>query len=107
MRKLILLALLLPFHAIADDGNSESGSDSERWNITGPMWYETKCGHIGMTAGVGVGEGGYVKPCSLPVRVCEFERGTISTPVVDGKDFPACDLAPSLGKLVKTELKHF
>ena len=39
----LLLALVTPIAM----GQSSGGRSDDRWNITGPNWYETKCGQAG------------------------------------------------------------
>ena len=75
-------ALLLPLLAVvalpAFAQNSSDRSD-DRWNITGPNWYETKCGQAGFSVTHGLPYSGKrVQPCSVPVRVCEYRKVTFS-----------------------------
>jgi hypothetical protein len=59
--------------------NDSSGGDGH-WNITGPAWYQTACGHQGFSPTHGIPYTKWVKPCSVAVRVCEFQKMTISYP---------------------------
>lgn len=102
MKKLILILLLTPLSAFAQSDRSLGGG-MDRWNLTGPAWYDTKCGAMGMANGVGIGEDKYIKPCSIPVRVCEFERLTVSFPALP--DDPTCKVSNSSGALKRTELR--
>ena len=73
------LALLLVLVAPAALAQSSSGRSDDRWNITGPNWYETKCGQAGYSVTHGLPYSGKrVTPCSVPVRVCEYKRVTFS-----------------------------
>jgi len=72
----LLLALVAPA-VLAGKGGG--GRSDERWNVTGPNWYETKCGQAGFSATHGIRNNGVpVAPCSIPVRVCEYKRLTFS-----------------------------
>jgi hypothetical protein len=79
MRKRLALAVgLAALSAVALAKGPGDRSD-DRWNVTGPNWYETKCGQVGFSATHGLRSTGTpVKPCSVPVRVCEYKRLTIS-----------------------------
>lgn len=93
------------FTPIALAQNSGDRSD-ERWNITGPSWYETKCGQMGFSATHGVRSTGVpVKPCSVPVRVCEYKRLTFS--FIADPDRPCEQMVKPEpeGGLLKTYLK--
>jgi hypothetical protein len=74
----LLLALLLVLLAPAALAQS-SGRSDDRWNITGPAWYETKCGQAGYSVTHGMPYSGKrVAPCSVPVRICEYKQVTFS-----------------------------
>ena len=63
----------------AQIGN-KAGSD-DRWNISGPAWYDTKCGHVGFSVTHGLPyANNWRQPCSVPIRVCEYERLTVNYP---------------------------
>jgi hypothetical protein len=106
--KSLLLSCLLVTGApaLAQVGN-QSGSD-DHWNISGPAWYETKCGHIGFSVTHGLPYADkYRQPCSVPIRVCEFERLTVNYPA--DPDVP-CDrmvAATSAGELKRTYIKRW
>lgn len=106
MMKILLLSALIAFApgAFAQASRDTAGG-AERWNITGPAWYETKCGGAGMTNGVGIGQDKWVKPCSIPVRVCEFEKMTISTPALP--DVSCEKMATWAGPVRRTELRRW
>jgi hypothetical protein len=73
------LALLLVLLAPAALAQSSSGRSDDRWNITGPAWYETKCGQAGYSVTHGLPYSNKrVTPCSVPVRVCEYKKVTFS-----------------------------
>src|SRR4051812_15498225 len=78
--RIILLLAIFTLSASAMAQRS-GGGNSHRWNGTGPAWYETSCGHQGFSPSHGIPDQvKWVKPCSVPVRVCEFQRTTISYP---------------------------
>jgi hypothetical protein len=100
------LALLLAACAPAAFAQSSSGRGDERWNISGPNWYEAKCGHAGFSVTHGLPYSGkWVKPCSIPIRVCEYKRMTVSFPA--DPDLPCEKMVTPRpeGGLVKTYLK--
>lgn len=68
---------VISFAAAAQRGG-DRGED--RWNVTGPNWYETPCGHQGFALMHGWPYAPWRKPCSVPIRVCEFEKTTVSYP---------------------------
>jgi len=82
------------------------GRSDDRWNVTGQNWYETKCGQAGFSVTHGLPYSGKrVEPCSIPVRVCEYKRLTIS--YVADPDRPCEQMVrpePD-GGLVRTYLK--
>lgn len=61
-------------------GQKGQTGDDGRWNVTGPAWYDTACGHQGFSVTHGMPYSAWRKPCSVPIRVCEYERTTISYP---------------------------
>jgi hypothetical protein len=76
-----LLALVLVITATAAfAGKSGGKSDDQRWNVTGPAWYDTPCGHQGFSVTHGLPYAAWRKPCSVPIRVCEYERTSFSYP---------------------------
>ena len=105
MRRAILI-LLLVVPATAALAQSSSGRSDDRWNITGPAWYETKCGQAGYSVTHGLPYSGKrVTPCSVPVRVCEYKSVTFS--YIADPDQP-CErmINPQPdGGLIKTYLK--
>src|SRR3954471_23915212 len=72
-----LLAALSITAALAQTG---TGGDDQRWNITAPAWYDAECGHQGFSVTHGLPYAAWRKPCSVPIRVCEYERTTFSYP---------------------------
>src|SRR5258706_1618716 len=64
--------------ALAQRGGGPS--DDQRWNITGPAWYDTKCGHVGFSVTHGLPYSNWRQPCSVPIRVCEYKTMTMSYP---------------------------
>jgi hypothetical protein len=78
-RSVCALYLILASGAAAAQVGSQSGSD-DRWNISGPNWYETQCGHIGFSVTHGLPYSAWRKPCSVPIRVCEYKTMTINFP---------------------------
>jgi hypothetical protein len=79
-------ARLLPlvvFATLATSASAQIGSragSDDRWNIAGPAWYDTKCGHIGFSVTHGLPYQNWRKPCSVPIRVCEYKSLTINYP---------------------------
>lgn len=101
---LVSLALFAPV-AGAQVGN-KAGSDN-RWNLTGPNWYETPCGHIGFSVTHGLPYGNWQKPCSVPIRVCEFKRLTINYPADPDVPCERMANADAAGPLQRTYLKRW
>ena len=101
-----LLALALAAFVTCAAAQSSSGRGDDRWNVTGPNWYETKCGQAGFSVTHGLPYSGKrVTPCSVPVRVCEYKRVTFS--YIADPDVPCEKMmtpAPE-GGLVRTYLK--
>ena len=83
------------------------GKGDERWNITGPSWYETPCGHVGFSVTHGLPYSPWRKPCSVPIRVCEYKTMTMSYPA--DPDVPCEQMAkPSgAGELVRSYVKRW
>ena len=78
-RNALLFSLVLAStSALAQPGNKSGGDD--RWNITGPAWYSTECGHVGFSVTHGLPYSAWRKPCSVPIRVCEYEKLTMNYP---------------------------
>ena len=103
----LLPALAFAFVApIAVAQNAGDRSD-ERWNITGPSWYETPCGHVGFSVTHGLPYSPWRKPCSVPIRVCEYKTMTMSYPA--DPDVPCEQMAkPSgAGELVRSYVKRW
>ena len=101
------LALLLFFFTPIVTAQSSSGRSDDRWNITGPNWYETKCGQAGYSVTHGLPYSGKrVTPCSAPVRVCEYKWVTIS--YIADPDQPCERMINPLpeGGLVRTYIKN-
>lgn len=72
----LVLVALAPVAMAADT----AGSD-EAWNITGPKWYDTKCGLGGFAYTYGIeGTGKAIRPCSVQFRVCEWKGFTLRAP---------------------------
>jgi hypothetical protein len=107
--KAALLAVALAFAASgAHAGHNTAGSD-DRWNISGPAWYQTPCGHVGFSPTHGVaGTGKYVRPCSVPIRVCEFKNNQVMSYPAD-PDVPCEEMIRPLpdGGVQKTYLRRW
>lgn len=90
--------------ALAQKGKS---GDDGRWNVTGPAWYDTPCGHQGFSVTHGMPYAAWRKPCSVPIRVCEYERTTFSYPA--DPDVPCeTQIKPTPeGGLKRTYIKHW
>src|SRR3954471_18216637 len=94
---------------VASAASAQRGGDKsdDRWNVTGPNWYETECGHIGFSATPGSPYQKWLKPCSVPIRVCECQKITINFPA--DPDVP-CERMMSqdtAGPLQKSYLKRW
>jgi hypothetical protein len=86
---------------------SRAGSD-DRWNISGPVWYDTPCGHIGFSVTHGLPyANNWRKPCSVPIRVCEYKSITINYPA--DPDVPCEKMMnpATAGELQRTYLKRW
>ena len=75
----MVLVALSSVAALAS-AQKDRGGDSDRWNGNGPAWYQTECGHIGFAVSHSWPSSNWRKPCSVPIRVCEYERTTFSYP---------------------------
>lgn len=73
MRRLIALVLACASPA-AFAGKSGAKGDDMR------AWYDTECGHQGFSVTHGMPYTAWRKPCSVPIRVCEYERTSFSYP---------------------------
>jgi hypothetical protein len=106
IRALLLTLAFATSSAFAQPGN-KAGSD-DRWNVTGPAWYATQCGHVGFSVTHGVPYSAWRKPCSVPIRVCEYERLTMNYPA--DPDVPCERMMPSsagAGELRRTYLQRW
>ena len=104
--KIILLVCLALIGGPAFAGKSD-GKGDDRWNITGPSWYETPCGHVGFSVSHGLPYSPWRKPCSVPIRVCEYKTLTLSYPA--DPDVPCEQMAKptGTGELLRTYLKRW
>ena len=102
------LPLALSLWAPVGFGQSSSGRGEDRWNVTGPNWYETKCGQAGFSVTHGLPYAANpVKPCSVPVRVCEYKRLTISYIADPDRPCETMVKPEPEGGLVRTYLKKW
>jgi len=104
-----VLALLLVSAADTASAGRDTAGNDDRWNISGPAWYQTPCGHVGFSPTHGVaGTGKYVRPCSIPVRVCEFRNNQVLSYPAD-PDVPCEQMIRPLpdGGVQKTYLKRW
>jgi len=100
------IPLVLLFFTPVAFAQSSSGRGDDRWNVTGPNWYETKCGQAGFSVTHGLPYSGkWVKPCSVPVRFCEYKRITVSYPADPDVACEKMVTPMPEGGLVKTYLK--
>jgi hypothetical protein len=102
---LLLSLAALSGAALAQRGD---GKGDERWNITGPSWYDTPCGHVGFSVTHSLPYAdSWRKPCSVPIRVCEYRTMTMSYPA--DPDVPCEQMAkPSgAGELLRTYLQRW
>jgi len=106
VRKLVVLVALSAAAATAS-AQKDRGGSSDRWNGNGPTWYQTECGHIGFAVSHSWPSSNWRKPCSVPIRVCEYKTLTINYPAEP--DIP-CEkmVSPSTaGELQRTYLKRW
>ena len=91
--------------ALAQRGGGPS--DDQRWNITGPAWYDTKCGHVGFSVTHGLPYANWRQPCSVPIRVCEYKTMTMNYPA--DPDVPCEQMAKptGAGELVRSYIKRW
>ncbi len=103
MTKTLLLSLLAAVSTGAMAQRPDSGS-ADRWNVTGPAWYQTQCGHVGFSPTHGIPYEKWVRPCSVPIRVCEFKTLTLNFPA--DPDVPCSEVIKPLpdGGVQKTYL---
>ena len=103
--------LLFSFFAAASTGamaqRSDSAGSADNWNITGPAWYQTQCGLVGFSPTHGLADQKWVRPCSVPIRVCEFKTLTLSFPA--DPDVPCNEMIKPLpdGGVQKTYLRRW
>jgi hypothetical protein len=91
--------------ALAQRGGGPS--DDQRWNITGPAWYDTKCGHVGFSVTHGLPYSNWRQPCSVPIRVCEYKALTFSYPADPDVPCEKMATAGGAGPLVRTYIKRW
>lgn len=105
--KPILFVWLAAMSAVALAQRGGGPSDDQRWNITGPAWYDTKCGHIGFSVTHGLPYANWRQPCSVPIRVCEYKTMTMNYPA--DPDVPCEQMAKpaGAGELVRTYIKRW
>jgi len=91
------IALVLILAVASGSAFAQRGGDSSsdgRWNVTGPAWYQTPCGHAGFAFTYGLPYANWRKPCSVPIRVVEsawakFVRDTMCI-MLNHASSPAC-----------------
>ena len=105
------LMVLAAFSTISTAANAQIGSragSDDRWNIAGPAWYDTPCGHIGFSVTHGLPyANSWRKPCSVPIRVCEYKTLTINYPA--DPDVPCEKMVnpATAGELQRTYVKRW
>lgn len=107
MFKKLLFAIasaVLMLAAPAVMAQDRAGSD-DNWNVTGPQWYNTKCGLAGFAQTYGLPTNNYRAPCSVPFRVCEFKSVTVRAPAEP--DFKCEEFAKSQGEVLKTYITRW
>ena len=106
-RNLLLLVIAMASgSAVAQPGNKSGGDD--HWNISGPAWYATECGHVGFSVTHGLPYSAWRKPCSVPIRVCEYEKLTMNYPA--DPDVPCEKMMPpsaGAGELRRSYLQRW
>ena len=104
MKSVLALTCLAAIATSAMAQRTDKSGSGDRWNITGPAWYDTKCGHVGFSPSHGLPDQKWREPCSVPIRVCEYKTATINYPA--DPDVPCSEMvkpAPE-GGLQKTYL---
>jgi len=107
MRKVLVLALVSLTAATSAQAGGRGGRSEDRWNGVGPAWYQTECGHIGFSVTHGLPYQNWRKPCSVPIRVCEYKNITVNYPA--DPDVP-CEKVmnpATAGELQRTYLKRW
>jgi len=104
--KLLVLGAFATLSALSSAQVNRSGSD-DRWNVVGPAWYQTECGHIGFSVTHGLPYQNWRKPCSVPIRVCEYKSLTINYPA--DPDVPCEKMVnpATAGELQRTYVKRW
>ena len=111
MNPIIKVLLLGAFATLATSASAQLGSragSDDRWNISGPAWYDTPCGHIGFSVTHGLPyANSWRKPCSVPIRVCEYKTMTINYPA--DPDVPCEKMMnpATAGELQRTYIKRW
>lgn len=105
--KLIVLAVLAAASTLATAQRADRAGSADRWNIAGPAWYDTKCGHIGFSPTHGLPDQKWRQPCSVPIRVCEFKSLTINYPADPDVPCERMASASTAGELQRTYLKRW
>jgi hypothetical protein len=97
-----LLAIAGPALAQKDRGGGE-----DRWNAVGPAWYQTECGHVGFAVTHGWPYQNWRKPCSVPIRVCEYKSITINYPAEPDVPCEKMVNPATAGELQRTYIKRW
>ena len=110
MSPIIKVLLLGAFATLVTSASAQIGSrtgSDDRWNITGPAWYQTECGHVGFSVTHGLPYANWRKPCSVPIRVCEYKTLTINYPA--DPDVPCEKMVnpATAGELQRTYVKRW
>ena len=102
----LLVALAMASGSVLAQRGGDSSSDG-RWNVTGPNWFNTPCGHAGFAYTYGWPYASWRKPCSVPIRVCEYKSLTFSYPAEP--DIPCERMArpEAAGELQRSYLKRW
>ena len=105
--RLLVLAGLATLTTAASAQIGNRAGSADRWNIAGPAWYDTKCGHIGFSPTHGLPDQKWRQPCSVPIRVCEYKSITINYPA--DPDVPCEKMAnpTTVGELQRTYVKRW
>ena len=107
----IKLTVLVAFSTISSAASAQIGSragSDDRWNISGPAWYDTPCGHSGFSVTHGLPyANSWRKPCSVPIRVCECKTLTINYPADPDVPCERMMNPATAGELQRTYLKRW
>jgi len=106
--KYFLLAILATISSSALAQQRGGGpSDDQRWNITGPAWYDTKWATSGSRWTHGLPYANWATAVLGADRVCEYKALTLSYPADPDVPCERMATAGGAGPLVRTYIKRW